>query len=62
MWLHIATNRSKNLQPCHQHKSIQMVGRMKTRKQTYKVPPDSISICMVPLRLNVDLLRMIKAR
>jgi len=39
IWLHMATNRSKNI-----------------------LPPISISICMVPLRLNVLRLRMIKAR
>jgi hypothetical protein len=39
MWLHIATNRSKN-----------------------NLPPISISICMVPLRLNVFRLRIMSAR
>ena len=29
---------------------------------THSNPPASISICMVPLRLNVALLRIIKAR
>jgi len=39
MWLHMATNRSKN-----------------------NLPPISISICMVPLRLNVFRLRIIRAK
>jgi len=39
MWLHMATNKSKN-----------------------NLPPISISICMVPLRLKVFRLRIIRAR
>lgn len=41
-----------------------MTGREATRKngKTYIIPPFSISICIVPLLLNVDRLRMIRAR
>ncbi len=42
-----------------------MTGREATTRKngkTYIIPPFSISICIVPLLLNVDRLRMIRAR
>ena len=50
-------------EPVSNHGSAQAAVAMeKNAASTHSNPPASISICMVPLLLNVPLLRMIKAR